>query len=104
MSLKINQTITTKDGFTVPSGTIVRFNTIFPQGDYQAHMNMFFYKDQATIDNNGANYYPSELNSLGYVKDYTLNEFTGLTPTLVHVALKDYLETIYTAGTIDIVL
>lgn len=104
MSLKINQEITTKDGFTVPSGTIVQFDTIFPKGNYQAHMNMSFYKDQTTIDNGGSNYYPSELTTLGYVKDYELNQFTALTPTLVHVALKDYLETIYTAGTIDIVL
>lgn len=104
MSLKINQQIQTRDGFTVPSGTIVRFNTIFPKGTYDAHMNMFFYKDQTTIDNGGSNYYPANLNNLGYVKTYPLNQFTGLTPTQIHLDLRSYLETIYTGGTIDIIL
>jgi len=104
MSLRINQEIQTRDGFTVPSGTIVRFNTIFPSGVYEAHMNMFFYKDQQTIDNGGFNYYPSNLENLGYVKSYTMNEFTGLTPTIIHVDLRSYLETIFTDGTIDIIL
>jgi len=104
MSLRINQEITTRDGFTVPSGTIVRFNTIFQQGTFNANMNMSFYKDQDTIDNGGTNYYPANINNLGYVKTYPINEFTGLTPTQINVDLRDYLLTIYTGGTIDIIL
>jgi len=104
MSLRINQEITTRDGFTVPSGTIVRFNTIFQQGTFNANMNMSFYKDQDTIDNGGTNYYPANINNLGYVKTYPLNEFTGLTPTQINIDLRDYLLTIYTGGTIDIIL
>lgn len=104
MSLVINQTIDTKDGFTVPSGTIVRFSTTFPDGVYEAHMNMKFYKDQETIDNGLNNYFPLLLESMGYTKTYTENEFTGLTPTQIHIDLKSYLETIFTGGTIDIAL
>lgn len=104
MSLRINQQIQTRDGFTVPSGTIVRFNTIFQQGTYDAHMNMFFFKDQATLDAGGSNYYPSNLTNLGYIKTYPVNQFTGLTPTQINIDLKTYLSTIYTGGTIDIIL
>jgi hypothetical protein len=104
MSLRINQTIETRDGFIVPSGTIVQFTSIFPKNTYEAHMNMFFYKNQNTIDDGGSNYYPANLTNLGYVKNYPINEFTGLTPTQIHVDLKSYLETVYTGGTIDIII
>jgi len=104
MSLRINQEIETKDGFVVPSGTIVTFNTIFPQGVYEAHMNMFFYKNQDVINAGGLNYYPSEINNLNYTKSYNFSEFTGLTPMQINIDLKEYLLTIYTGGTIDIVL
>ena len=104
MSLRINQEITTRDGFTVPSGTVVRFNTLFQQGTFNANMNMFFFKNQATIDSGGSNYQPVNIRNLGYTKTYPLNEFTGLTPTQINIDLKNYLLTIYTGGTIDIIL
>lgn len=103
MALRINQTIETRDGFSVPSGTIVRFQTIFPETGTELHCNMKFYKDESTINNGGKNYFPSNLNNLGYVKELTESEYTGLTTVNVHVYLKDYLETIYTGGTIDII-
>ena len=104
MALRINQDVTTRDGFIVSAGTIVKFQTIFLQDAYEFHCNMKFYKDQDTFDNGGNNYYPTELVSLGYVKSLTYGEFTGLTPVAVNTYLKDYLETIYTGGTIDIVI
>lgn len=104
MSLKINQEITTRDGFTVPSGTIVQFTTIFPRNVYEAHMNMFFFKDQETLDTGKSNYYPINMSNYGYVKSYSVNEFTGLTPTIINQNLKSYLSTIFTGGTIDIIL
>jgi hypothetical protein len=67
-------------------------------------MNMFFFKDQAAIDNGISNYYPANLTDLRYTKTYPLNEFTGLTPTQINIDLKNYLSTIYTEGTIDIIL
>jgi len=104
MSLRINQQIITREGFTVASGSIVEFTSIFPKRTTEAHMNMAFYKNQTAINNGDSNYYPSEILNLGYVKTYPVNEFTGLTPTQVHVDLKDYLLTIYTGGTIDIII
>ena len=104
MSLKINQTLTTMDGFSVPSGTIVRFNSIFPEGTYDVHYNMNFYRSQDGVDSGEQPYRPSGLTSLGYVKSHTFENFTGLTVTQVHQDLKDYLLTIYTGGTIDIVI
>jgi hypothetical protein len=104
MSLKINQEIVTRDGFSVPSGTIVTFNTIFPQSSCEAHINMFFYKNQEVLNAGSLSYYPSEMNNLNYEKTYNFSEFTGLTPMQIHVDLREYLLTIYTGGTIDIVL
>ena len=46
MALRINQTITTREGFTVTSGTIVKFATIFPKDGTELHCNMDFYKNQ----------------------------------------------------------
>jgi hypothetical protein len=104
MSLKINQTITTKDGFSVPSGSIVRFNTIFTEGSYDVHYNMNFYRSQEGIDSGDQPYRPLEMSSLGYVKSHTFESYTALTITQVHIDLRDYLSTIYTGGTIDIVI
>jgi len=104
MSLKINQIINTRDGFSVPSGTIVKFTTIFPEMGDEFHCNLKFYKDQLTIDNKGVNYFPDNLQDLGFVKKLTTSEYSALTPTIVHTYVKDYLSTIYTGGTIDIVI
>lgn len=104
MPLKINQEIKTKDGFSVPSGSIVRFRTIFPEGTYEVHYNMNFYINQETIDAGDSSYRPSELTTLGYVKDHEYESFTGLTITQVHQDLKEHLSSIYTGGTIDIVI
>ena len=103
MALKINQTVVSKDGFTVPSGSIVKFQTIFPLDGTELHCNMEFYKDQAHVDAGGDKYFPSEMDTLGFVKTLDEAEYSALTPTVVHTHLKTHLETIYTAGTIDIV-
>lgn len=104
MALKINDTITTREGFSVPSGTIVRFTTIFPRGSYEIHYNMEFYRNQTSYDNGESNYFPVEPKSLGYVETVPVNEYTGLTPTVVNQKLKTYLEGIFTGGTIDIII
>lgn len=103
MALRINQEITTREGFTVASGTIVKFSTTFPKDGNQLHCNMEFYKDQAAYDNGDSNYFPSELDTLGYVKELDAAEYSALTPTQVHIYLRDNLELTYTAGTIDII-
>jgi hypothetical protein len=104
MALQINDTITTREGFSVPSGTIVRFNTIFPSDTLEVHYNMKFYRNQTSYDNGESNYFPMEPQSMGYVETVAANEYTGLTPTIVNQKLKDYLGTIFTGGTIDIIL
>lgn len=104
MALRINQTITTREGFSVDSGTYVTFNTIFPSGTLETHYNMRFYRNETSYTEGESNYYPIELSTLGYVNTAPYNEFTGLTPTLVHQNLKNYLSTVYTAGTIDILI
>ena len=103
MALRINQEIITRESFTVASGTIVKFATIFPKDGTELHCNMEFYKNQDAVDAGDSNYYPSELKSLGYVEELDGAAYSALTPTQVHVYLRDYLELTYTAGTIDIV-
>lgn len=104
MSLKINEEILTRDGFTVPSGTIVRFRTTFEPGVIGFTCSFNFYKDQATVDSGMRHYKPQLL--INPENSWTIDyaDFTGLTPTQIHVYAKDYLETIFTGGTIDIVM
>ena len=88
----------------VPSGTYVAFNTIFPNGKLEVHYNMEFYVSETSYQNGDTRYFPKDLTDLGHVESMPKSEFTGLTPTIVHQKLKDYLGTIYTGATIDIVL
>ena len=104
MALRINQVIETREGFSVPSGTYVRFNTIFPASKLEVHYNMEFYRNETSFDDGESNYFPTELSTLGYVDTVAQHLYTGLTPTVVNLNLKTYLETIYTGGTIDIIL
>ncbi len=104
MSLIINDTIKTREGFSVGSGTLVKFMTIFPEGKYEIHYNMKFYRNQQSYDNGESNYFPVDLSSMGYVIEVPENEYSGLTPTIVNQKLKSHLETIFTGGTIDIIL
>jgi hypothetical protein len=99
-----NQTIETREGLPVSGGTYVAFNTIFPNGKLEVHYNMEFYVDQTAYTNGSSKYFPKDLQSLGHVETMPKSEFTGLTPTIVHQKLKDYLETVYTGASIDIVL
>jgi hypothetical protein len=104
MALRINTAIKTKEGFDVPSGTFVIFNTIFPAQKLEVHYNMKFYRNETSYNDGEQNYIPSGLTSMGYIDYPTQGEFSSLTPITVHENLKDYLGTIWTGGTIDIVM
>jgi hypothetical protein len=101
MPLKINENIDTTEGLTVPSGSIVTFDTIFPSGKNEAHFNMKFFTSQSALDDGKSNYFPELIPNMGYVKYYESNEFTGLTVTQVYTDLRDHLETIFTGGTVN---
>jgi hypothetical protein len=102
MSLTINQSIDTKEGFTVPSGTVVKFNTIFPYESLEVQYDLLFYRNQASYDNGEMNYNPKDLDQMSYSETMSYSGYTGITPTIIHEKLKDYLGTIFTGGTIDV--
>lgn len=103
MALQIDTTLTSKDGASVPSGAIVKFQTIFPYEGTQVHYNMKFYRSQGDYDAGAASFLPEEVSKMGHVKSLSQAEYDALTPTKVHNHLHDHLESILGADTVSII-
>lgn len=93
MALQINKQLTSKGGLTIPSGAVVHFDTLFPQGGTEMHCNLFIYKDAAAFIAAEDPIYPKELDGhFGIVKSLSPSDYNSLTPSQVHIWLKSTLD------------
>jgi hypothetical protein len=92
MALSINIALNDKTGGTVATGTIVKFETVFPRTGGTMNFGLFCYKSQADYDAGKAPYVPEEITN--FSPSYTLvgGDYDSLTPAVVHAKLKDILE------------
>lgn len=98
MALQINVSMTSKDGGTIATGAIVKFQTIFPESGTECHYNMKVYRNAQAITDKKDTVSPVEIPNLGYVKSISADEYTTLTPAVVHANLKAHLESLAGIG------
>ena len=104
MALQINVSLTAKGGLTIPTGSIVKFVTIFPENGTEMHCNLKVYKDASTVATR-EDIYPKELSGkMGIVKQLSEGDYTSLTPVMVHTWLKAELEAIAEIGVGNVVI
>lgn len=101
MSLTINTELTTSDGFTVPSGSHLMFQTIFPDGKKEIHYNLKPYRDKSAYTGGTSHFVPQEFN-LGIVKALSDSEYSELNTTKVHEYLQGEIEKKIGSGTTEV--
>jgi hypothetical protein len=99
MAIKVNNTAESKDGLVIPSGYLVGFNMMIPDGTKELHYSPKVYvSEQARIDGK-SQVYPVFIQELAYVYKPTDAEFANLNPLAVNTFYKTYLEGIAEVGT-----
>lgn len=103
MALKINTQLTSNDGGSVTAGTYILFTTYFPSMGLTYECRLNYYRNQDAFNNSFATYQPLNLANI-YTISLSEQEFANLTPIEVHTDLKNLIEAVTGAGTVEIVL
>ena len=109
MALQINRTLTTQNGFDVPSGTYVWLRETRGQNrdgfGYSVKVDVIFFRDKASFDAGKKRYNPVEVpeDMNSFIQDFTASAYAALTVMQVHNFVRTQLETALGAGTITVV-
>jgi hypothetical protein len=104
MALKINKALTTQDGGVLASGSHLIFGTRFPNRGLNYTVDIQIYRSLAALDSNLSPVRVSEIKNPFFTKTLTEQEFSVLTPVVIHNHVKEYVESLIGAGTTEIVL
>jgi hypothetical protein len=103
MALKINTSVTTKDGGSVASGSFIKFSVDFPMEELKYNVSMNLWRtEQAHTD--GLQPVRNADIPLFFSKELTEAEYAALTPIVIHNDLKTYLESFVGANNVEVVL
>jgi hypothetical protein len=109
MALQINRTLTTQNGFDVPSGAYVWLLETRGQNRdgyaYTVKVDVIFFKDKASFDSGKKRFFPVEVpeNLYSFSADFTAANYASLTPLTVHNYIKGQLEGALGASTVTVV-
>jgi hypothetical protein len=103
MPIQINTAITSKQGFTVQSGSYCTLD-IRINNRKNLNVDVRFYKDKAGFDNQAHPYVPDNagLND-NFSKNLSNEEYAAFSNMAIHKFIQTYLETIFGAGTTQLV-
>lgn len=104
MGLQINTGLTTVDGGTVASGAHVIFSTRFPFRGLNYSVEILIYRSEAALNSGLSDVKVSEITSYFYTKQLTTQEFTDLTPIVIHDDVKAFLEGFVGVGNVVVIL
>jgi hypothetical protein len=99
MAIKVNNTATSRDGLIIPSGYLVGFDFIIPDGSKKLHYSPKVYVSEAARTEGKAQVYPDFISKLSLVYEPTVEEFSSLNPVAVNGFYNDYLKTLEEVGT-----
>jgi len=99
MAIKVNNTATSKDGLTIPSGYLVGFDMMIPDNTKRLEYIPHVYVSEQARAEGKAEVYPDFIQKLTYVFKPTDEQFASLNPVAVNTFYQSYLETIPEVGT-----
>lgn len=104
MALTINKSITTKSGFTVPSGVYIWLVISFgADKKYSVEVRPLFFKDKSSFDSGDDTFAPKGMDQkLSLTKVFTPSGFAPITILDVHKFVKKELEDMLGAGMVTI--
>lgn len=106
MAIKINTTITTKSGISIPSGSVVSYDLSFPSREKIASFDLKVYLSQADLDN-GKPALRDRIEEFKktYNVDMLKSELAGVNNPLpvLEGKLKDFIEVGTGVGTCEII-
>lgn len=92
MALQINIQLNDKTGGVIAAGTYVKFGSNFQPDGETLNFSIFPYKSKSDYDAGKASYVPLEITNFSPTYIITPEDYTTLTPTVVHEKLKAILE------------
>ena len=106
MALQINTPLTTRSGFTVPSGSYCWLQEERAKDNkYSVKVDLVFFKDKASFDAGKSRFAPQEIpdNLLSLYQTFTPVDFASLTSMTIHNFVKAQLEAVIGAATVSVV-
>ena len=106
MALQINTALTTRSGFSVPSGAYCWLQEERAKDNkYSVRVDLIFFKDKATFDLGRTRFTPEEIpdNKLSFYQLFSAVDFANLTSTTIHNFIRAELQAILGANTVTIV-
>lgn len=98
MAIKVNNTATTKEGLTIPTGYLIGFDMLIPDGSKQLHYTPKVYISEQARTDGKAKVFPEFISKLSYVYSPTIEEFSNLNPVSVNTFYQTYLESLTEVG------
>lgn len=95
MALKVNKMLTTKDGQTIPSGSVIVFGTEFPPRTLEMNCRLFLWLNTDThtdLNVPAITGVVNQFNSYVLTKQLTQEDYVSLTPLAVHQWVKSVIE------------
>ena len=102
MGLLINTGLTTSDGGSVASGSYVRLKTSFPLKGLSYNTTLSIWRSKQAFTDGFSTLKPVEIPQLKFPTKLSIEEYTGITPTIVQNNAKAFLEKYVGIGNIEI--
>lgn len=98
MAIKVNNTATSKDGLTIPTGYLIGFDMIISDNTKALHYSPKVYVSEQARTEGKSEVYPDFIELLSYVYKPTDEEFASLNPLSVNQFYQTYLESLSEVG------
>lgn len=98
MAIKVNNTAESKEGLTIPTGYLIGFNMMIPDGTKELHYSPKVYVSEQARTEGKSEVYPVFIQSLAFVYKPTDEEFASLNPLSVNQFYQTYLESLSEVG------
>lgn len=98
MAIKVNNIAESKDGLTIPTGYLVGFDMLIPDGSKELHYTPKVYVSEQARTDGKSKVYPDFIELLSYVYKPTEEEFASLNPLSVNEFYQTYLESLSEVG------
>jgi hypothetical protein len=105
MALQINTGLTTTDGGTIDSGAHVRIDIKFRIDEPNKYVASYkIWRNKEAYDNKNNSIIVKEILKYGFTREFTKEEFSTLSPQVIHEHVKEHLETFVGVGNVEIII
>lgn len=99
MAIKVNSQLTSKTGVSIPSGSVVSYQTIFPHLSKTCSIRLYVYASEDDLDNGKVPFKEVEEFPTAFKHTFTKTQLLNLNFTDFEVIVLDHIESYVGQGT-----